>query len=79
MFGRVIFGIAFVATAGTQALASLPGLPDLSDLTDLFFSGGVQELGAVVTVPGPIAGAGIPGLIAAGAAAYTWYRRRKSQ
>ena len=30
-------------------------------------------------IPGPIAGAGIPGLIAAGAAAYAWYRRRKQQ
>ena len=79
MFGRVVLSAVFVGAVSTQALASVPGLPDLSDLTDLFFSGGVQELGATVTVPGPIAGAGIPGLIAAGAAAYTWYRRRKSQ
>jgi hypothetical protein len=33
--------------------------------------------GPTVGVPGPIAGAGIPGLIAAGVAAYAWYRRRK--
>ena len=79
MLKRITLGIAFIAAVSTQALASVPGLPDLSDLTDLFFSGGVQELGATVTVPGPIAGAGIPGLIAAGAAAYTWYRRRKSK
>ena len=31
----------------------------------------------LTAVPGPIAGAGIPGLIAAGVAAYAWYRRRK--
>ena len=30
-----------------------------------------------VSVPGPIVGAGIPGLVAAGVAAYAWYRRRK--
>ena len=30
-----------------------------------------------VGIPGPIAGAGIPGLVAAGVAAYAWYRRRK--
>ena len=33
--------------------------------------------GSPVSVPGPIAGAGIPGLVAAGVAAYAWYRRRK--
>ena len=33
--------------------------------------------GTNVAIPGPIAGAGIPGLIAAGVAAYAWYRRRK--
>ena len=33
--------------------------------------------GNPTAVPGPIAGAGIPGLIAAGVAAYAWYRRRK--
>ena len=31
----------------------------------------------ITAIPGPIAGAGIPGLIAAGVAAYAWYRRRK--
>ena len=30
-------------------------------------------------IPGPIAGAGIPGLVAAGVAAYAWYRRRQRQ
>ena len=30
-----------------------------------------------VSVPGPIAGAGIPGLIAGGIALLAWYRQRK--
>jgi hypothetical protein len=30
-------------------------------------------------VPGPIAGAGIPGLIAGGVALYAWYRSRKKR
>jgi hypothetical protein len=32
---------------------------------------------AQVAVPGPIVGAGLPGLIAGGVAAYAWYRNRK--
>ena len=40
-------------------------------LADSAFAGGS------VSVPGPIVGAGIPGLVAAGVAAYAWYRRRK--
>ena len=42
-------------------------------LVDSAFAG----TGTWVPIPGPIAGAGIPGLIAAGVAAYAWYRRRK--
>jgi len=35
--------------------------------------------GWIATVPGPIVGAGIPGLVAAGVGAYAWYRRRSQQ
>ena len=33
--------------------------------------------GPTVGVPGPIVGAGIPGLIAAGVAVYAWHRRKR--
>ena len=38
---------------------------------------GSAYAGTPSPVPGPIAGAGIPGLIAGGIALYAWYRRRK--
>ena len=77
MFGRVILGIAFVAAVSTQALADMSDLANLTEyFTDLVFSDTVREL-SVTAVPGPIAGAGIPGLIAGAAAAFAWYRRRK--
>ena len=34
--------------------------------------------GIPVGVPGPIVGAGVPGLILAGAAAFAWWRHRRS-
>ena len=36
-------------------------------------------LAGPVAVPGPIVGAGIPGLVAAGIGAYAWHRRRRQQ
>jgi len=77
MFGRVVLGVAFVAAVSTHALADVPDLSNLTEyFTDLVFSDTVREL-SVTAVPGPIAGAGIPGLIAGAAAALAWYRRRK--
>jgi len=78
MFGRVALGVAFIAAVSTQALADVPDLSNLTEyFTDLVFSDTVRELGVVTAVPGPIAGAGIPGLIAGAAATLAWYRRRK--
>ena len=77
MFGRIVLGVAFIAAVSTQALADVPDLSNLTEyFTDLVFSDTVREL-SVTAVPGPIAGAGIPGLIAGAAAALAWYRRRK--
>jgi hypothetical protein len=36
-------------------------------------------LAQTLPVPGPIVGAGLPGLIAGGVAAYAWYRSRKKR
>ena len=33
---------------------------------------------AIQTVPGPVVGAGVPGLILAGAAAFAWWRHRRN-
>ena len=40
---------------------------------------GSAYAGPTVGIPGPIAGAGIAGLIAAGLAGYAWYYRRRKQ
>ena len=37
----------------------------------------IESAYAGTTVPGPVVGSGIAGLIAGGAALYAWYRSRK--
>ena len=41
-------------------------------------AGSTTGSNGLVGVPGPIVGAGVPGLILAGAAAFAWWRHRRN-
>jgi hypothetical protein len=60
----------------TEYRADVTTLVQLDPAGDFTFSGTVTDF-QVITVPGPIAGAGLPGLILAGGGLLGWWRRRQ--
>ena len=56
---------------GILRIVSLTAICAVALINSAYAGGGPSP------VPGPIAGAGIPGLIAGGIALFAWYRQRK--
>jgi hypothetical protein len=70
-------GSQFVSAAGTLANGGYYFDVQGIGSTNTSFDGSVDTTAAAV--PGPIAGAGLPGLILAGGGLFGWWRRRKKQ
>ena len=62
MLKRLIVGSIVVVSAVLPAMAGTP----------------IYVPNGIVGVPGPIVGAGVPGLILAGAAAFAWWHHRRN-
>jgi hypothetical protein len=69
----VTLGIGSAGTLNTLPVVGLTNLPSTRDES----VGSVTFTPVSVSVPGPIAGAGLPGLIFAGGGVLGWWRRRR--
>lgn len=76
MIKHVLLGFATVTLAVTPALAGLSDFT-LGGIDDWLTLGGTDFSLYASPVPGPIVGAGIPGLVMAGGALLVWWRQKR--